>query len=93
MSTGGIVALQCEAWLTDAAQFLLGISREAPNCQTSEDVDRLIAKIENYRMDGTKHQDARLNGMDRIVTDLYGESSKPKHDSAVVNGRYACCKT
>jgi len=52
--------------------FLQGISREAPHCTCTDDVDRLIKKIEDYRMDGYKLQDGRLNAMDRIVTDLYG---------------------
>jgi len=52
--------------------FLQGISREAPHCTTTDDVDRLIKKIENYRLEGYKDQDGRLNAMDRIVTDLYG---------------------
>ena len=63
---------QCEGWISEAGLFLQGISREAPHCTTIDDVDRLIKKIENYRIDGYKDQDARLNGMDRIVTDLYG---------------------
>lgn len=64
---------QCEGWISDAAQFLLGISREAPHCTSTEDVDRLIKKIEAYRLEGYKDQDGRLNAMDRIVTDLYGK--------------------
>jgi len=63
---------QCDGWIGEAAVFLQGISREAPHCATTDDVDRLIKKIETYRMDGYKDQDARLNAMDRIVTDLYG---------------------
>jgi hypothetical protein len=66
--------LQCEKWISDAAQFLLGISKEAPNCKTTEDVDILIKKIEAYRLEGYKEQDGRLNGMERIATDLYGMS-------------------
>jgi len=67
-----VVVVQCEGWISDAAVFLQGISREAPHCATIDDVDRLIKKIENYRMEGYKDQDGRLNAMDRIVTDLYG---------------------
>jgi len=68
-----LVMSQCEGWISDAAVFLQGISREAPLCTTTEDVDKLIKKIEDYRMEGYKDQDARLNGMNRIVTDLYGQ--------------------
>ena len=64
---------QCEGWISEAAIFLQGISREAPLCTTVDDVDRLIKKIEDYRMEGYKDQDGRLNGMNRIVTDLYGQ--------------------
>ena len=67
---------QCEGWISEAAIFLQGISREAPLCTTVDDVDRLIKKIEDYRMEGYKDQDGRLNGMNRIVTDLYGQFNR-----------------
>ena len=72
-----LLLFQCEGWISDAALFLQGISKEAPHCTTTDDVDRLIKKIENYRLEGFQVQDARLNGMDRIVTDLYGISIRP----------------
>jgi len=68
----------CEGWLVDAAHFLLGISKRAPDCKTSDDVDGLIGEIEKFRLDGSTQQDGRLNDMERIATDLYGQVGGPE---------------
>lgn len=66
------VSFKCEGWITDAGQFLHGISKQAPQCKSSADVDRLIAQIQKYKQDGAMLQDGRLGNMERIATELYG---------------------
>ena len=49
------------------------MSRQAPQCKSSADADKLIAKIDKYKTEGAAVQDDRLNKMERIATELYGE--------------------
>ena len=65
--------LQCEDWVNEAGQFLLGVSRRAPSCKSSEEVENLVKEIETFRKEEGDKQDGRLKNMEVIITTLYGE--------------------
>ena len=59
--------------MSEAGQFLLGVSKRAPSCKGSDEVEGLVSEIEEYRKTGGGAQDGRLKEMEVIVTSLYGE--------------------
>jgi len=68
-----IAYLQCEGWINEASQFLLTIGRKATECKRSEDAVGLIGQLNQFKEDGATKQNDRLNNMERIATNLYGD--------------------
>jgi len=66
--------LQCEGWINEASQFLLTIGRKATDCKRSQDAVGLISQLNQFKEDGATKQNDRLNNMERIATNLYGDS-------------------
>ena len=66
------VCLQCEGWINEASQFLLTIGRKATDCKRSEDAVGLISQLNQFKEDGAMKQNGRLNNMERVATNLYG---------------------
>ena len=65
---------QCEGWINEASQFLLTIGRKATDCKRSPDAVGLINQLNQFKEDGATKQNDRLNSMERIATNLYGET-------------------
>ncbi|ESO07120.1 hypothetical protein HELRODRAFT_191066 [Helobdella robusta] len=76
---------KCEGWINEAGQFLLTISKKAPNCKTSEDVETLIKCIVQYRSEGGGQQDERLKNMEVVATNLYGSVLGPEKMSHILD--------
>ena len=64
--------VQCEGWINEASQFLLTIGRKATECKQSQDAVGLISQLNHFKEDGATKQNDRLNNMERIATNLYG---------------------
>ena len=71
--TKSLMLLQCEGWINEAGQFLLTTGRKATECKNSQDAVDLITKLHNFKEEGASRQNDRLNDMERITTDLYGQ--------------------
>ena len=72
MTTNLFLNIQCEGWINGAAQFLVSIGQRANQCKSSEDVETLIGLLIKFKDEGTVQQNARLDKMECIATDLYG---------------------
>ena len=68
--------MQCDAWMKDASNFLLGVGRKATECRSSADALALIQELDKKRSDGAQDQDGRLQVMEKIATELYGMYEK-----------------
>jgi len=50
----------------------LTIGRKATECKQSQDAVNLISQLNHFKEDGATKQNDRLNNMERIATNLYG---------------------
>lgn len=58
--------------MNGAGQFLLTIGRKATDCKTSQDASNLIKQLVDFKDEGALQENGRLNNMECIATDLYG---------------------
>ena len=66
------ISPQCQGWVNGASQFLVDIGHRANDCKTADDVSLLIKELVEFKDQGTKQQNERLDSMECIATELYG---------------------
>ena len=59
--------------MRDGAQLLIDTGRQAQQCQTPAQAEKLIKNLERFVEQGKTNQEARLQNISELAAQLYGE--------------------